>query len=127
MIHLGAERAARERMRGVAREPLRGAVPYLHHPTARVRTIVSASAPYDVKWIGRRRHEISLEFVFYRHFQEIRDARLTAARSRRIIITIFVKFSARAGRQGRTSRDLRQEGYPCPARDLPVVTSIRND
>src|SRR5688572_9687994 len=54
VVHLGTERAASERVLGVARQPLRAAVPDLHHPGARVGTIVPTRAPDDVK--RSRRH-----------------------------------------------------------------------
>ena len=52
VIDLGAERAARERMRGVAGQALGRAVPDLHYPTAGVRTIVPARAANDLEWFG---------------------------------------------------------------------------
>src|SRR5262245_5941206 len=56
VVHLGAERAARERVIGVARQPLRAAVPDFHHPGAGVGTVVPACAADDVKW--SRRHQM---------------------------------------------------------------------
>src|SRR5262245_29477052 len=55
VVHLGAERAASERVLGVPRQPLRAAVPDLHHPGARVGTIVPARAADDVKRSRRHR------------------------------------------------------------------------
>ena len=51
VIDLGAERAARERMRGIAGQPLGQAVAHLDDPAAGVRAVVSAGAADD---IGRR-------------------------------------------------------------------------
>ena len=48
VIHLRAERAAREGMRGIAEQLLGGAVAHLHDPAAGVRTIVSACAANDL-------------------------------------------------------------------------------
>ena len=48
VIHLGAERAARERMRRIAGQLLGGAVAHLDDPAAGVRTVVAACAANDV-------------------------------------------------------------------------------
>jgi hypothetical protein len=48
VIDLGAERAAREGMRGIAEELFGDAVTDLHDPAAGVGTVVSASAADDV-------------------------------------------------------------------------------
>ena len=47
VIHLGAERAAGERMRGITGQPLGGAVPDLDDPAARIGTVVPAGAAND--------------------------------------------------------------------------------
>ena len=56
VVHLGAERAARERMRGIAGQPLGGAVPDLDHPAAGVRAVVPAGAADGVERMNGRRH-----------------------------------------------------------------------
>src|SRR6185295_414097 len=53
VIHLGAERAAGERMRWVAVQLPGRTVVHVYYPTARVRTVVPASAANDLERAGR--------------------------------------------------------------------------
>src|SRR3984893_18625485 len=53
VIHLGAERAAGERMRRVAVQLPGGTVVHFYYPTARVRTVVPACAANDLDRAGR--------------------------------------------------------------------------
>src|SRR6202163_4996722 len=53
VIHLGAERAAGERMRRVAVQLLGGTVVHFYYPTARVRTVVPACAANDLDRTSR--------------------------------------------------------------------------
>ena len=48
VIHLGAERAAGERMRGITRERLGSAITDLNDPGTRIRTVVPAGAANDL-------------------------------------------------------------------------------
>jgi len=60
VIHLGAERAARERMRGIAGQSLGLAITNLDDPAARVGAVVPACAADDVDGRDRQRHGVDL-------------------------------------------------------------------